>query len=151
MTEHAAVDQEGTRAQIATDDTAEADGGSRESTMSCHSTTARTLQGALESSGRSLVAALIVVALLAFPACGAKRRNQRDDDRSFLTSDALYDRAIEELAEGDLGKSREFLERIQLVDPASNRRLEPLVRLALADATFLPGRRSLPDRGPVQV
>jgi outer membrane protein assembly factor BamD len=88
---------------------------------------------------RWLLAVLIVATLIALAGCGAKRRERREEDRAFLTSDALYERAMEELAEENLRKAEEYLTRIQLLDPDSIRRLEPLVRLALADVTFYYG------------
>jgi outer membrane protein assembly factor BamD len=89
--------------------------------------------------GRGFLAVLIVTTLIALAGCGGKRRERREEDRSFLTSDALYERAMEELAQDDLRKAEEYLTRIQLLDPESIRRLEPLVRLALADVTFYMG------------
>ncbi len=87
-------------------------------------------------AGRFVLAVPIVIAFIVIAGCSAKKSAKRDKDRSFLTADALYERAMEELADENLRKAEEFLERIQLIDPATVRRLEPLVRLGMADVTF---------------
>jgi outer membrane protein assembly factor BamD len=82
---------------------------------------------------------VVVVAVIALIGCGAKRRERRQEDRTFLSSDTLYQRALEELAKDNLRNAEEYLTRIQLLDPESIRQFEPLVRLAMADVTFYHG------------
>jgi outer membrane protein assembly factor BamD len=79
----------------------------------------------------------IFVILLGGASC-ASRRNKRQESVQHLSAEALYGRATQEIAQRDLRKARLDLERVQFT--AENRpKLEPLVRLSLADATFYGG------------
>jgi outer membrane assembly lipoprotein YfiO len=81
------------------------------------------------------VAALAVAASL-MPGCARLRRDKAEAE--LLTTEALYQRALSHLEHRRLREARSDLERIQFT--AENRvTLEPLVRLALADATFYAG------------
>jgi outer membrane protein assembly factor BamD len=79
------------------------------------------------------VVVLLVGGLLA---CGKrKQENSVEDDRAFLPAEALYQRGVAKLAEDNLRRAREDLERI-VFTPENLQILEPLVKLRLADVTF---------------
>jgi outer membrane protein assembly factor BamD len=75
--------------------------------------------------------------VLAAPAC-AKRKERRAEEASFLAGPVLYRKAMEELSQRDLGKAKQYLERIQFT-AEDLKALEPLVKLRLADTTFYRG------------
>lgn len=77
----------------------------------------------------------IVLASLATSCAGSRRDRMRENEA--MTSQMAYAKATAELAERDLRKARQTLERIRF--GAADRDLEPLVKLALADATFYLG------------
>lgn len=79
--------------------------------------------------------------------CASKKKLKKEQELAGLTSTAMYERAMEFLSRGKLRQARELLERIQFeYDPDRRQDLEPLVRLAIADATFYqPGDLSLID------
>jgi outer membrane protein assembly factor BamD len=83
----------------------------------------------------ALLASLAVVAGAA-PGCAGRRKAKQETE--LLTAEALYRKGLTSLEERKLREARAYLERIQFT--AGNRpELEPLVRLALADATFYAG------------
>lgn len=88
---------------------------------------------------RPLVTAT-ALALLLVPGC-ANRKKEKAEADSFaerLSAEGLYQRSQDELARSSLRKARLDLERIQFT--AEDRpKLEPLVRLGLADVTFYQG------------
>jgi outer membrane protein assembly factor BamD len=80
---------------------------------------------------------LLVPVVLAGVGC-AKRKAQKAEDRAFASAEELYRRGIEKLAQDNLTKAREALERITFSAETMDL-LEPLVKLRLADATFYRG------------
>ncbi len=64
-----------------------------------------------------------------------KEQSSVEDDRAFLPAEALYQRGVEKLADDNLRRAREDLERI-VFTPENLHILEPLVKLRLADVTF---------------
>jgi len=87
---------------------------------------------------RAVLVASMVTALTAVAVGCAKRRAKKADDHAFLAGESLYVRGIQRLAEDNLSKAREDLERIQFSRETMDL-LEPLVKLRLADATFYKG------------
>ena len=86
---------------------------------------------------RRVLAGLAAVAMLAAGAGCASRREAKQEV-ALLTAEDLYRKGIASLEQRKLHEARNYLERIQY--SAQNRPdLEPLVRLALADATFYLG------------
>jgi outer membrane protein assembly factor BamD len=82
-------------------------------------------------------ASAVALVLVATAGCAA-RKEAADDDYVRLSAQELYQRSLDQLASGSLRKSRQDLERVQFT--AENRpKLEPLVRLGLADVTFYQG------------
>lgn len=86
-------------------------------------------------------AALLVSAALlaAAPGCSSKKSGPRIPalaDPAYASQ--LYDEGMRELASRKFRKARTTLERIQIA-AADRPRLEPLVRLGIADATFFMG------------
>ena len=66
----------------------------------------------------------------------------------FLTTEELYQKGREYLANSELRKARQMFERINMTEDA--RELEPMVRLSMADATFYAGDSlSLIDARPL--
>ncbi len=81
--------------------------------------------------------ALALLSILVAVGCGG-RRHRSKTEAEVLPVEALYDKALEELGQGHLRRARAHLDRIQFT--VDNRPvLEPLVRLAIADATFHAG------------
>jgi len=80
---------------------------------------------------------IALIALLAASGCAHKKEVQ-EAELEHLSAQGLYDRSQQELAQGSLRKAKMDLERIQFT--AEDRpKLEPLVRLGLADVTFYQG------------
>ena len=80
---------------------------------------------------------VVAFALLAAQGC-AHKKEIREAEIEHLSAQGLYDRSQLELASGSLRKAKMDLERIQFT--AEDRpKLEPLVRLGLADVTFYQG------------
>lgn len=97
------------------------------------------------------IGALVLAAALlaALSGCGGAKRNKTATvaDR-FLTTEELYQKGRENLANGELRKARQMFERINLTEDAKE--LEPMVRLSMADATFYAGDSlSLIDARPL--
>jgi outer membrane protein assembly factor BamD len=87
-------------------------------------------------SRRFLAAVLLLAAALPLCACAARRSSQED---ARITDPAeLYRLAVEALEQDKSLKAKEYLERIQYM-PDGRTKLEPLVRLALADTAFVTG------------
>jgi len=84
----------------------------------------------LRVAGRWLGLAL---AVLAFAGCGGKKTPESLPE--VMTTAQLYDQAMRELERHDLRRAKSILENVRYVGD-EDRALEPLVRLALADATF---------------
>ncbi len=89
---------------------------------------------------RARALALSVLLLAAAPGCASKHK--RDASAPPMANpdlaQSLYDQGLREIASRKFRKGRQTFERIQF--PASERkRLEPLVRLGIADATFFLG------------
>jgi outer membrane protein assembly factor BamD len=87
---------------------------------------------------RRVFAGLAIVAVLAVAGEGCASRRKAKQEVELLTAEDLYRQGLASLQERKLRQARGYLERIQF--SAQNRpELEPLVRLALADATFYAG------------
>ena len=86
-----------------------------------------------------MIAPAMVLLVAGLLAC-AKRKQETsvEDDRAFLPAEALYQRGVEKLAEDNLRRAREDLERI-VFTPENLQILEPLVKLRLSDVTFYKG------------
>ncbi len=85
------------------------------------------------------VAALAAVGLLLGGATGcAAKRKRKEAQQVVLTVDAQYHKGLELLEKRDLRKARTTLERVEFT-PDSRIVYEPLVKLAIADATFWAG------------
>ena len=87
---------------------------------------------------RRLAVLVVVVGLLALPACASKRKAKKEQEAQFLTASSLYQAAKAEFEKRNLRKARTLLEKIQFSGD-DRQTLEPLVRLLLADATFYLG------------
>lgn len=90
---------------------------------------------------------VLTVLVVTAAGCAARKRIEREARLASMPPEALYEQAMDELAQHRLRRSRQTLERIQFqFDPASRSRVEPLVKLAIADAVFYtPGGLSLID------
>jgi outer membrane protein assembly factor BamD len=84
------------------------------------------------------VAGVAVLLAGGWAACAKGKGVTNEDSRAFLPAEALYQRGVEQLAEDNLRRAREDLERIQFT-PENLQMLEPLVKLRLADITFYKG------------
>jgi outer membrane protein assembly factor BamD len=82
--------------------------------------------------------AALALALAAAGGCASRKKEARDAETEHLTAEGLYQRSQVELAQGSLRKARMDLERVQFTSE-DRPKLEPLVRLALADVTFYQG------------
>jgi outer membrane protein assembly factor BamD len=82
-------------------------------------------------------AAVFAMALLASASgCASKKA---EAPTGFVSADEQYRNAMELLAQDKLTQARTMLEQVAYGTQDERRRLEPLVRLALADATFYQG------------
>ncbi len=81
-----------------------------------------------------LLAGLVALCAVS-TACG---RKDKKEPESYATAQELYDRGSRHLAERDLNKARRALEQVYYT-PEDRARLEPLVRLRIADAVFYQG------------
>jgi len=81
---------------------------------------------------------VLVLTGLAFAEGCAGRRHRARGEAEIRTAEEAYARALEELSLGHLRRARARLEKVPLT-AESRPALEPLVRLALADATFYLG------------
>ncbi len=91
----------------------------------------------MKSGLRTAVATVGLVLTLAGTAgCAGKKKDAARAEP--LTSDAMYRRGIEYLNQRKLRQATNVFERIEY-SPDSRRELEPLARLAVADATFYQG------------
>lgn len=79
---------------------------------------------------------LMIAVFLAVTGCGGKKKGTVDPAQ--LSADATFNRAIDLLAKRQLSQAQAALKRIQFA-PESRAEIEPLTRLALADATFYQG------------
>ncbi|GEM_PF-130737 len=99
---------------------------------------------------RWIRAAQVVLAmvLLAGAIGCAGRKKRKAADEAPLTPREIYDQGMKHLAEHELRKARQILEKIDMT--SGDRTLEPLIRLAMADATFFAGDElSLIDAKPL--
>jgi outer membrane protein assembly factor BamD len=87
---------------------------------------------------RRVLAGVTIAVLLAATGEGCAARRKGKQEVALLTAEDLYRKGLESLEKRKLHDARGYLERIQY--SAQNRPdLEPMVRLALADATFYMG------------
>ena len=88
------------------------------------------------SCPRRRAAALALAALLCVGvSCGRKKKELQAGP--VMPAPQLYEEAVRQLSQRNLGRAKKLLEQIDLqASPEERRRLEPLVRLSLADATF---------------
>ncbi len=86
-----------------------------------------------------LTALLLATAILtSLTGCGGNKRNSEASPADeFLTTEGLYQKGLDYLASRELRKARQIFERINMTEDAAE--LEPMVRLAMADATFYAG------------
>lgn len=84
------------------------------------------------------IACVTVLLVGGWAACAKSKGVTSGDDRAFLPAEALYQRGVEQLADDNLSRAKEDLERIQFT-PENLQLLEPLVKLRLADVTFYKG------------
>jgi len=87
-------------------------------------------------TARALAVPLLLLASIGAVSCAGTRRDRMRENEA-LTPQAAYANATAELSQRNLRKARQMLEKIRF--GASDRDLEPLVKLALADATFYQG------------
>jgi outer membrane assembly lipoprotein YfiO len=85
---------------------------------------------------RSLGLLLVVSVLLAVGCAGKKKRARQEAGAQ--TATATFESATEMLEQRDLRQATAALKRIQFA-PQSRQELEPLTRLAMADATYFQG------------
>lgn len=84
---------------------------------------------------RRALVLLLAVALAA--GCSVRKKRKLEAELATLSSEQLYERGLTHLAGRDLDIARKIFERIEFTsDPAGRPKLEPLVRLSLADTTF---------------
>lgn len=87
---------------------------------------------------RRVLAGVAILAALVVPGQGCASRRKAKQEVQLLTAEDLYRQGLASIQERKLRQARGYLERIQF--SAQNRPdLEPLVRLAVADATFYAG------------
>lgn len=84
-----------------------------------------------------LLAAVALLAFVPVPGCAGRRQRARAEVE-VLTPEAAYARALQQLGAGRLRRARSHLEKVPFTAD-SRPVLEPLVRLALADAIFYAG------------
>ncbi len=85
---------------------------------------------------RPALVVLVGLALAALPGCGAKKRP--DQAATLLDPTGAYRKGMEQLSKRELRQAIATLDRIQYTGPTQER-IEPLSRLAVADATFYGG------------
>jgi outer membrane protein assembly factor BamD len=83
-------------------------------------------------------AAVLALALAAAAGCASRKKEVLEAETERLSAEGLYERSQLELAQGSLRKARLDLERVQFTSE-DRPKLEPLVRLALADVSFYQG------------
>jgi outer membrane protein assembly factor BamD len=82
---------------------------------------------------KSLILVMVLVILAGAAGCGKKKRRRATQE--YVATEALFQQGLELMEKRELRRARQVFERIEFT--AENRTtLEPLVRLALADATF---------------
>lgn len=93
----------------------------------------------MTSGARRAVAGAVVGLALLASGCAARRaRVERERAAEFLVAQDVYDRAQKEISRRNLRKARLMLEKVRFAAD-DRQRLEPLVRLALADSVFYLG------------
>ncbi len=88
--------------------------------------------------GSRLPVGILVIAVLAGGGGCAARRRPAAEEGQALPAQVLYQKALAELAKGDLRRAKLLLERTQYTDE-NRAATEPLVRLALADVAYFAG------------
>ncbi len=98
---------------------------------------------------RVVALSFAAVLLATLAGCGGgKKKDTAGAEDQFLTTEEVYAKGREHLANDELRKARQTFERINLTEDA--RELEPMVRLSMADATFYAGDNlSLIDARPL--
>jgi outer membrane protein assembly factor BamD len=79
---------------------------------------------------------VMVTMALATGCAGRKKKNEELNEISFLSAPEQYQKAKEDLSKRDLRRAKTILQRIQYTKPEDRSEVEPLVRLAMADANF---------------
>ena len=79
------------------------------------------------------------LALLLAGALGCARKKKQDDQTLFLPANERYERGLRSIQQKNLRNATSMLSRIDYQFGEDRAMLEPLVRLALADATFYQG------------
>ena len=85
-------------------------------------------------SRRSIVLAWVVVLVLAAPGC-AKRKQRRQELRLLSTAEETYAYALNALEAREFRRAKQLFQRVEFT-VENRRRLEPLVRLGIADVTY---------------
>lgn len=85
------------------------------------------------AGARRFLTVLVTVCVVGSVGCGAKK--DKDAETRLLSARGLYERGLLELSQRNLRRARTLLEQVQY-EPDDRSELEPLVRLAIADATF---------------
>lgn len=91
----------------------------------------------IDHGTRSRWAACCVAAALALTGCAGKKQSDYVP-RQMITTQEGYEQGLAQIDAGDYRKARQTLERIEF-DRETRAQYEPLVRLAIADATYFLG------------
>jgi outer membrane protein assembly factor BamD len=87
---------------------------------------------------RAALAAAAAVLVLAAPGCAAKKKKAEKQTAEVLTAEAALGQVDVAMAHHQLRKAKTILQKVQFTQ-AERPKYEPLVRLALADATYYLG------------
>jgi outer membrane protein assembly factor BamD len=86
---------------------------------------------------RAILIVLVVVSVAGLAGCAGKKKADTQEWNSLSNPQAAYEQSLAYLAAHDLRKARQLLEKIDMT--SGDRSMEPLIRLAMADATFYAG------------
>jgi outer membrane protein assembly factor BamD len=82
-----------------------------------------------------LLSVMVIITLTT--GCAAKKKKKAEmNEISYLSASEQYGRARDALSKRDLRRAKTILQRVQYTKPEERSEVEPLVRLAMADANF---------------
>jgi outer membrane protein assembly factor BamD len=97
---------------------------------------------------QAVLVVLVAISIAGLAGCAGKKKKETQTREAGMSSQEVFDLSLSHLAAHDLRKARQLLEKINMT--SSDRSLEPLIRLAMADATFYAGDElSLIDAKPL--